>query len=96
MDLSWHRIYTISQSKLTFSESISIKLVNFDTVLCFTKTEKVNTFWNQLYHTVILIKTDEMVKSVDPDQTCLAKILWIITAVLNSSTSLFSVIQYSW
>ena len=35
--------------ELTFSEPILLKLVNFDTVMCFTKTEKVNKFWNQLY-----------------------------------------------
>ena len=35
--------------KLTFSEPVSLKLVNFDTVLCFTETEKVSRFWNQLY-----------------------------------------------
>ena len=37
------------KSKLTFFEPISLKLVSFDTVLCFTETGKVNRFWNQLY-----------------------------------------------
>ena len=27
-----------------------LKLVNFDTVLCFTKANKVNKFWNELYY----------------------------------------------